>query len=402
MKPSETGPNNKFNYDNYKTDVDPCSIHHWQKDYSSTLSCVAICSVGELFGGVERHILGMLNGLNAHRVQALLILFHDGELAEQARQQGFKPIILQSPNRSILKTSFKLAHIFKQQNIRIVHVHGYKATVFCTLSRYWYSFAMIKTEHGLPEPMFGRRSLCNRIYHYLDSAATRLSRATICYVTKDLLAYYQQAHSGLKISVIPNGIDPIDLNRLQRPPELREDCFNLVIVGRVDTVKGHHLAIEAITTDPLFPASHLHIIGTGPREPELRDLAKNLGVAHRVHFLGFRRNVYDYIAHCHILLMPSLHEGLPYTLLEAMALGTPVIASEVGGLAEVLENGKTALLFPPGNSVALAQKIAHLRDPLLRHQIGESALHLQQSNYSSEAMTDRYLSIYRDAMSDAS
>ena len=404
MKSSETEPNHQFKHDNYKSDTNSYSNNYKQKECVLTSNCVAICSVGELFGGVERHILGILNGLSIYKINPLLIFFHDGELADQARQQGFNPIILPSPNRSILKTSFKLAHILRQKKIRLVHVHGYKATVFCTLARCWHSFAMIKTEHGLPEPMLDRpiRSLYNGIYHYLDSTATRLSHATVCYVTQDILAYYRRAHSRLKTTVIPNGVDPIDRNRLQRPPELREDCFNLIIVGRVDTVKGHHLAIEAIATDPLSPASHLHIVGTGPREPELRDLAKNLGVAHRVHFLGFRRNVYNYIAHCHVLLMPSLHEGLPYTLLEAMALGAPVIASEVGGLAEVLQNDKTALLFPPGNAVALAQQIARLRDPSLRHQLGESALHLQQSHYSSKAMTDRYLTIYRDAMSGAS
>lgn len=403
MKSNKLEPNQQSNNNSHKTDLDLCDKVDQQEGYISP-NRVAICSVGELFGGVERHILGMLNGLNTRNINTLLILFHDGELAAQAREQGFKPVILPNSNRSILKTSRKLAQLLKRQKIELVHVHGYKATVFCTLACYWHSFVTIKTEHGLPEPMLGRplRSLYNSIYHTLDSTATRLSRATVCYVTKDLLAYYRRAHSGLKTTVIPNGVDPIDRNRLQRPPELQEDRFNLIIVGRVDTVKGHRLAIEAISADPLLPTSHLHVIGTGPCEPELRDLAQNLGIAHRVHFLGFRRNVYDYIAHCHALLMPSLHEGLPYTLLEAMALGTPVIASEVGGLAEVLENDKTALLFPPGNAMALAQKIARLRDPSLRHQLGESALHLQQSHYSSEAMTDRYLTVYRDAISDAS
>lgn len=404
MKTDEKKPHPITNHDRSTLSNDRCYFDtissYRQTKITPLLNCVAICSAGELFGGVERHILGMLSGLRSHGIDALLILFHEGELAAQVREQGFEPIILLSYNRSILKTSLQLSRILARRKIRLVHVHGYKATVFCALARCWHSFAMVKTEHGLPEPMTGRpiRTLCNRIYHFLDGLATWIARAMVCYVTKDLLVYYRRTHSGLKTTVIPNGVDPIDRNQLHRPSELREDWFNLIIVGRLDTVKGHHLAIEAIATDHLSPDSHLHIIGTGPNELELRELVKSFGIEHRVHFLGFRRNVYDYIAYCHALLMPSLHEGLPYTLLEAMALGIPIIASNVGGLAEVLQDDMTALLIPSENAKALTHAITRLRDPALRHQLGKSAHHLQETQYSLEAMTIRYLIIYQDAL----
>jgi len=166
--------------------------------------------------------------------------------------------------------------------------------------------------------------------------------------------------------------------------------------------KGHHLAIEAMATEGLSPDIHLHIVGLGPREQELRALAKSLDVAHRVHLLGFRRDVYDYIAHCDVLLMPSLHEGLPYTLLEAMALGTPIIASRVGGLAEVLQDDVTALLVPPGDSRALTHAIVQLHEyPELCRQLGEDAQRLQQTRYSLTAMVTQYLSVYRSPLSTA-
>jgi glycosyltransferase involved in cell wall biosynthesis len=112
---------------------------------------------------------------------------------------------------------------------------------------------------------------------------------------------------------------------------------------------------------------------------------------------GFQRNVYDYIAHCDALLMPSLHEGLPYTLLEAMALGIPVIASRVGGLAEVIEDGRTGLLLPPEDAPALAAAIRQLqRDAGLRARLGAAALEIQRSRYSLNAMTESYLRVYRD------
>jgi glycosyltransferase involved in cell wall biosynthesis len=117
-----------------------------------------------------------------------------------------------------------------------------------------------------------------------------------------------------------------------------------------------------------------------------------------VQIQGFRRNVYDYIAHCDVLLMPSLHEGLPYTLLEAMALGIPVIASRVGGLAEVIQDGATGLLITPGNVSVLADAIRRLiADPSLRARLGDEALRLQRAKYSLEAMASSYLNVYREA-----
>lgn len=362
---------------------------------------IAICSVGELFGGVERHILGLLEGLRARGVETLLALFHNGELAAQAREQGIEPIILSDFNLSLLATSRQLARILEQRQIEVVHVHGYKATLFCTLARHWYPFAMVKTEHGLPEMMASRpiSALRGRLYHLLDNVATRMAKATVCYVTEELLAHHRRLHSGLRVMTIPNGIASIDRDCLQRPPEFREDWYNLVIVGRLGWVKGHYLAIEAVAIGGVSQDLHLHFVGTGPREPELRALAEAYGIAERVHFLGFRRNVYDYIAHCDALLMPSLHEGLPYTLLEAMALGTPIIATRVGGIPEVLRNDVTALLIPPRDAKALTQAIARLHDDSdLGHRLGENAQHLQLAKYSLNAMAEHYLNVYCEAL----
>lgn len=369
-----------------------------------SLKCVAICSVGELFGGVERHILGILSGLRARGIATLLLLFHDGELAVQAREQWIDPVILPSRNRSLLTTSRQLARLLEQRQIRLVHVHGYKATVFCALARRSYPFALVKTEHGLPEPMAATpmRMLRDRLYHLVDNTATRMAGAAVCYVTEELLVHYQRAHSDLWTVVIPNGVGSMDRRQFQCPPEMREDRFNLAVVGRLDTVKGHQLAIEAIAAQGLPPDLHLQIVGLGPCETALRALAEARAIAHRVHFVGFRRNVFDYIAHCHALLMPSLHEGLPYTLLEAMALGTPIIASRVGGLAEVLQDGVTALLVPPGDATALARAIVGLHDdPELRRRLGENAQRLQQAHYSLEAMAERYVRVYRELLSTA-
>lgn len=257
---------------------------------------------------------------------------------------------------------------------------------------------MMKTVHGLPEPTVAGpiRTLRTRVYDYLECAAARNAHATIAYVTEDLRSHYRRAHSGLRTMVIPNGVANMDRSEFPRPPELHTDSFNVVMIGRLDIVKGPHIAIEAIASDNMPHDIHLYIIGTGPCETELRILAETHGVVNRVHLLGFRRNVFDYLAHCHALIMPSLHEGLPYTLLEAMAFETPIIATHVGGLAEVIRDGVTGLLVAPQDTASFAKAIQQIHThPELRARLGMQARALQRSRYSLEAMTEHYLEIYR-------
>lgn len=365
------------------------------------MTCVAICTVGELFGGVERHVLGMLNALEAQGVGAVPILFNNGELAARAREQGIEPLVLPASNLSLLATARQLARILQRRDIRLVHAHGYKAMVFCAVARRWHRFAMVKTEHGLPEPVAGHPigSLRSRIYHLLDRAATRLSGATVCCVTAELLARHGTQAARRRPRVVTNGIAGMERQHSPRPPELRADRFNLTAVGRLEPVKALHLAIEALRAEGLPQDVHLHIVGAGACENELRRRADALGVAARVHFLGFRRDACDFIAHCDALVMPSLHEGLPYTLLEAMALGTPVIASRVGGLAEVVEDGVNGLLFTPGDATGLAGAVLRLiEDPGLRARLGDEAQRVQRARYSLESMARGYLDVYREVL----
>lgn len=364
-------------------------------------STIAICTVGELFGGVERHVMGMLEGLKARGVETTLVLFHDCELAMQARLHGFSPVIMSSNNLGLLVTARELARHFGETHTGIVHTHGYKATVFCALARMWHPMPMVKTEHGLPESMAGRpfSAMRDRAYRWLSAAIAKAARARTCYVSQELRAHYEGASPIKPSQVIPNGIIELLSSTFPRPPEYFEGVFNLAIVGRLDTVKGHRFAIEAMSMQGVAANTHLHVVGTGPCESELRALAEAIGIGDRVHFVGFRRNVYDYIAHCDALLMPSLHEGLPYALLEAMALATPIIASNVGGLAEVLRDGFTALLVPPSDAEALARAISRLvNNPDLGHRLAQEAQLVQRLTYSVDAMTESYLAVYRELL----
>jgi glycosyltransferase involved in cell wall biosynthesis len=347
---------------------------------------------------VERHVLELIGELQAEGINPLLILFHDAQLAGRARQRGSAPVILRNPNRLLFQTARQLAARLARDRIGVVHVHGYKAMVFCSLARVWHPFRIVRTVHGLPELTSGglATALRARFYHRLDAAASRVTGATVCYVTEDLRARHGHVRPRSGETAIPNGIGSIATAGLRRPVDLQQRGFNLVAVGRLEPVKGLHIAITAVASETVPHDVHLHLIGAGPSESALRALSREVGIEERVHFLGFRRDVYAFLSHCDVLLMPSVHEGLPYTLLEAMALGTAIVASRVGGLAEVLQDEVTALLVPPLDAASLARAILRLHSSAeLRSFLGANAQRIQRDKYSAKAMTARYLAVYR-------
>lgn len=275
-----------------------------------------------------------------------------------------------------------------------MHLHGYRATVYCGLV--WRrSFTAVKTEHGSLEVPSAHvlEQLKLGIYGQLETWAIRRLHAHVVYVTEDLRRITSREDPSS--SVIHNGIESLDSQQTETPPEYRAGCVNIAIVGRLERIKGIDYALRAMTAPSMPPTARLHIVGAGPMLSELQSLARSLGVQDRVSFLGFRDNVYDYIAHADALLMPSLHEGLPYTILEAMALRTPILASRVGGLTEVLVNEKTALLFEPASDTAIADALARLcQDSSLSQVLTTGALADCRRRFSADAMADSYLALF--------
>ncbi len=360
----------------------------------------AFCAAGELFGGVERLLLGLGAALAADGPPPPLILFHDAELAAQARAQGWRPTILPARHRYDPALGRELAEILEREGVAVVHAHGYKAVLACLLARRHHRFAVVKTEHGRREPRPGDplRGLRMRLNLGLDAWATRRLDAVVAYVTEDVRAHFAGAHRGLVRRTVVNGIAPLEPADAARPAELFREGFQVGIVGRVAPVKGIATALAALALPEAPRDLILHVVGDGPERPSLEREAARLGLADRVLFHGFRRDARDWLAHLDALLMPSRHEGLPLALLEAMALGTPVVASRVGGLAEVLRDGETGLLVPPGDPAALLAAWRRLAaDPALARRIGDAARDEQRRRYSIDRVVADYADLYAEA-----
>ncbi|MEZ4387947.1 MAG: glycosyltransferase family 4 protein [Candidatus Krumholzibacteriia bacterium] len=362
---------------------------------------VAIVATGELFGGAERHIVGLGAFLAARGLSPRVILFYDRELASQCRKEGL-PVQL-VPTRSAYDTAGprRVGEALAKAGCRLAHVHGYKAAVNVALAPG--DHAMVCTLHGQGEPTWRtpRVFLKDRLYRSLEQWSCRRRQAAVCFVTRDLAARHGRRYGALLQRTVHNGIEPLERQAQgPRPAGLVPDRLHALMVGRLTGVKAIDVAVDALALLPDGHRWHLDLVGDGGLRGDLEAQVSRLGLRDRVTFHGFRRDVFALMAHSDLLLMTSHHEGLPYTLLEAMSLGLPTLASDVGGLAEVLRHGETGWLVPPNDPPAVADALATLAaDPSLRQRLGEAAAREQRARYTLSAMGEQYLAVYDAVLS---
>jgi glycosyltransferase involved in cell wall biosynthesis len=357
---------------------------------------VIMVAAGELFAGAERQILALLVRLRADGYRPTLAVFHDRELARHARELGLDVAVL--PGTGVLQAPAikRIAALVRSRRAPIVHFHGYKAALHVALTRRTTPFESVVTVHGAPEfggPLSAR--LRSFIYDRCEQLAIQSTRARVVFVTRELAKKLPERAGKRPYDVIPNGIDPQTVANLARPVELSPAHFNVVVVGRLDTIKGITFAIDAMRDPRIPPTVRLCIVGDGPERTLLREQAGTSGLDGRVGFTGFRSDAAAFVAHADLLLMPSLHEGLPYTMLEAIASATPIAASRVGGLAETLEDRRTAFLFPVADVAAIAAAIvAAASDPVLGKSIGRCAQTELLPRFDASIMARGYEAIY--------
>jgi len=204
-----------------------------------------------------------------------------------------------------------------------------------------------------------------------------------------------------RIRVVPSGVDA---DAFAAPPGARErlraewGCGSedvvVIVVGVLEARKGHAVLFDALRTVRDVPGLRCVVVGDGALATELRDRARDLPVR----FLGFRSDVAACLAAADVAVLPSLHEGLGIAALESMAAARPLVASRVGGLAEVVGDETSGLLVPPGDAAALGAALARLaRDAALRARLGAAGAARVRDSYSTAAMAEGTLACYGKA-----
>jgi glycosyltransferase involved in cell wall biosynthesis len=221
------------------------------------------------------------------------------------------------------------------------------------------------------------------------------------YVSRDLQSRLTRGRPN-KGCVIYNGALERHDRVVARPGAYRADILNIVVLGRLDKVKNVGAAIRAVSQPVLRKSCLLHIVGDGPEKANLESLCRSLGLTATVIFHGFQHDPVPFLAHADILLIPSLHEGIPYVVLEAMQSGVAIVAAKVGGIPEILEHMRTALLIEPTDVNSLCDALAMLAgDAQLRMRISSGAREQFGLHWSAQKMILSYRQLYESVIASS-
>jgi glycosyltransferase involved in cell wall biosynthesis len=344
-------------------------------------------------GGAEMVVLQLTQELRArgHTVHPVVPLSHEGWLVEALTADGFT-VHRYDLRRAIDATlPARLAAQLAALGVNVVHSHEFTMAVYGAAAAKRIGRPHVITMHA-------NQTTADRLRRRM-ALRWAFKRSQTIAVSEDT-RIDMEARLGLRkglIEVIPNGIPEIPGDRVRTRQALgvRDEEVLLLSVGNLSARKAHWVLLEAAillrAQLPQMPHWRIAIVGDGDERPMLEQIIRDNQLHDRVHLLGKRTDIPHLQAAADVFVLPSLWEGLPLAVLEAMFGGNPVIASDKSGIPEAVDHGVHGLLTPPGDPHALAGAIAALlRDPAQRKQMGQSALQRARSHFTIAAMTNAY------------
>lgn len=290
----------------------------------------------------------------------------------------------------------------RRHGFEILHSHGYKGNIlFGMLPKGIRRLPLVATLHGWTSTRGWSRI---KVYEWLDSLSLRFIDRIVL-VNRGMLSHPRLRKYGEKrFRIVNNGIAPFpDSLPAAISPSIEDFCKQGYIIGalgRLSPEKGFAYLLDALAL--LLRQARdvrLLLIGEGRLRKHLEAKIAALHIDSRVLMPGFLPDACRLLPLCDLLVMPSLTEGLPITLLEAMRAGTPIVATHVGGIPHILQDRQSALIVPPADPDALAKAIAALHDrPDLGSALSAKALRLFRRNYTREQMALGYHWIYSELL----
>ena len=346
--------------------------------------------------GSEAHLISLLPRLKERGWDIRFLMLHEhepgawdfaGELT--ARGIPLDAIPLAADVDPI--AFFRLGAYLARLRPTILHTHLVHADVYGQLTGALTGVPVrVSTKHGFNE--FRE----NPGFALGDRAIATFAHTHIA-ISRGLARYLEEVEGfdGSSFEIVHYGIEPDGAPRAYGGRQPR-----LLCVGRLIPIKGHIVLLRAFAeARRQLPELRLDIAGRGPLEPALRALAKELEVDDAIRFLGYVAPVQRAIEDVAIVVVPSMGEGFGMVALEAMERARPVIAAEIGGLGELVEEGVTGLLVPPGEADPLAEVIVRLaRDLPAATEMGEAGRRRALEQFLQERCTDRTELLYRDQL----
>ncbi len=344
-------------------------------------------------GGQEKMLMGFAAALNCkeHENQIITIAYH-GELASQAKSIGINVTSVDQDKYVSFSALWRLIKLLKAKRPDILHLHNGRALVYGAVAAKFLNIPCVFTRHGSGALVFPKW-----IWFGVKRVIAISSQAR-----NDLLRLNPWLRSN-KVSVILNGVNIRDYAVKQAPVRSETGVMTVGHVARLSLEKDQATLLKSFARVVGVLGQHkvrLVIAGDGTERIVLEKLAQDLGVLSQVEFLGYREDIPAIISTFGVFVLSSVTEGIPLTLLEAMAASKPIVATKVGGNPEVVVDGKTGFLVPPQDPLAMAEKIlVLLNDVQLSKDMGEAGRKRVRQVFSLARMTDEYEQVYQDVLS---
>jgi glycosyltransferase involved in cell wall biosynthesis len=351
-------------------------------------------------GGAQEHVVGLLTRIDRTRYDVHVLSLSPGSTVRKLQRNGVSVTVIDEPDDAIATGA--VAVFLAELRPEVVHNHMYRAELVGTRA------AIALGEIGRPRPYIVSTVHSSRVRSEEDRRILRLLTPRIdrlIAVSRSIVdKLRQEGRDSAPISLIHNGVDLQRYDDQEPCCTLREE-YNLPsegpivgVVARLEPEKGHPTLLQAWpTVVAAVPNATLLVVGEGSRREALEVLARELGIADRVVFTGRRDDVPAVTAALDVAVLPSYREALGLTILEAMALSRPIVASNVGGIPEMVEDGVTGLLVPAHDAEALAAAILRLlRDHPLADTLGRAGHDLVHERFCIERMVAAVEQIYDD------
>ena len=368
---------------------------------------IRVCHVAmaDLWAGAEVQLAILLRSLaKLADLEVSAILFNAGWLAQELHDAGVRTHVILEAERNPLSILRELSDYFRRNQVDVLHTHKYKDNILAALAstRHVVPYR-VRTVHGAPEPFAGLQGFKMNVYTLLDGVVNRWAVDRLLAVSFALQELLVERFGTDKVMCIHNAVDvdrirvTTDLVNLRKELGLDQHDFVIGTMGRLHPIKGLEVFLRAarIIKDHGKSAKFI-IAGDGPLRGQLQALAQQCGLAHEVMFLGHRSDGNNILGLMDLFVLPSLSEGIPLVLLEALALARPVVATAVGGIPEVVEHGISGLLVTAGKQDDLAQGCLKLMDgPDLAQRLGDAGRKRVTEAFSAGVMAESVANVYR-------
>lgn len=346
--------------------------------------------------GSEAHLLALLPRLRERDWDVRMLMLHENEpgawdFARELEARGVPIDALPLRNDVDPIAFLRLTAYLVRMRPALLHTHLVHADAYGLMAGMLARVPVrFSTKHGFnwfrETPYFG----------IADRTVASLAHVHVA-ISRGLARYLEEAEGfdAERFEIVHYGIDPDG-----EPPVYSEPGRRLLCVGRLIPIKGHIVLLRAFAeAKKELPDLGLDIAGQGPLLPALKALAQELGVAESVRFLGQVTPIQAAIERAAVVVVPSMGEGFGMVALEAMERARPVIAAEIGGLGELVQDGETGLLVPPGDADALRDAIVRVAGDLAGAQrMGEAGRRRALARFLQRFCTDRTELLYREAL----